>query len=119
MGRKVNLDFLIIQHMSKAITSSRSILPYGMLLTTVFQSSGVDFNSEVDIRMSKPFEYIGNACITRLGYEFDGRGWVKKARAPAVVKVDTDKEAEIDIPPSSPTAPVFSTFTSSCSFCYC
>ena len=52
MGRKVNLAFLIVQHMSKVLTSSRSILPYRMLLTTIFQSFGVDLDSEVDIRMT-------------------------------------------------------------------
>ena len=105
MGCKVNLGFQIIQHMSKVLTSSRSILPYGMLLTAVFQSFGVHLDSEMDIRMSKPSDYIDNACITRLDYEFDGCQWVEKARALVVVEVDIDKEAEIDIPPPSPIAP--------------
>ena len=72
MGRKVNLGFLIVQHMSKVLTSSKSILCYRMLLTIFFKSFGVDLDSEVDIRMSKPSDYIDNACITRLGYKFDG-----------------------------------------------
>ena len=105
MGHKVNLGFLIIQHMSKVLTSSRSILPYGMLLTTIFQSFGVDLDSDVDIRMSKSSDYIDNACIARLGYEFDGRHWVEKTCAPTVVKVDSNEEVEMDIPPPSLTAP--------------
>ena len=60
-SRKVNLSLLIIQHMSQVLTSFRSILPYGMLLTTIFQSFGVYRDSEVDIRMSKPFDNIDNA----------------------------------------------------------
>ena len=55
--------------------------------------------------MSQPSDNINNACITHLGYEFDGRRWVEKARAPVVVKVDTNKEAQMDIPPLSPIAP--------------
>ena len=35
------------------------------------------------------------------------RRWVEKARrAPTMVDIDTDEEAEMDIPPPSPTAPV-------------
>ena len=57
-------------------------------------------------RMSKPSNSIDNACIARLGYEYDGHHWVEKAaRAPAVVDVETDEEAEMDIPSLSPTAP--------------
>ena len=106
MGHKINLGFLIIQHMSKVVISSRSILPYGMLLTSVFQYFGVDLDIEVDLRMSKSSDYIDNACISHLGYEFDGRHWVEKGgRAPAMVDLDFDEEAEMDIPPPLPTAP--------------
>ena len=106
IGRKVNLGFLIIRHMAKVLTSSRIIWPYGMLLTTIFQFFGVDLDSESDIRMSKPSHNTDNACIAWLGYEYDGHHWVEKAaRAPVVVDVETNKEAEMDIPPSSPIAP--------------
>ena len=77
-----------------------------MLLTLVLQSFGVDLDSEVDIRMSKPSNYIDNACISRLGYKFDGRHWVEKAGcALAMVDIDSDEEAEMDIPPPSTIAP--------------
>ena len=63
-------------------------------------------DSESDIRISKPSDAIDHACIACLRYEFDGRCWVEKVgRDPAMVDVDTDKEAEMDIPPPSPTAP--------------
>ena len=106
MGRKVNLGFLIIQHMAKVLTSSRSILPYGMLLTTIFQFFGIALDNESDIKMSKPSDNIDNVCITQLGYEYNGRRWVEKvACASLVVDVDTDEAAEMDIPPPLPTAP--------------
>ena len=55
--------------------------------------------------MSKPSDYIDNACISRLGYKFDGRHWVEKAgRVPAMVDIDSDEEVEMDIPPLSPIA---------------
>ena len=56
--------------------------------------------------MSKPFDNIDNAYITRLGYEYDRSCWVEKAaRAPTVVDVETNEEAEMDIPLLSPIAP--------------
>ena len=86
------------------LTSSRSILPYGMLLTTIFQHFGTDLDSESDVRMSKPSDYIDNAYITHLSYEHDGCHWVEKtAHASIVVDVETDEEAEMDIPPPLPT----------------
>ena len=58
------------------------------------------------MRISKHSDHIDNACITRLGYEHDGRHWVEKAaRALAVVDVETDEEADMDIPSPLPTAP--------------
>ena len=64
-------------------------------------------DSKSHIRISKPSDAINHACIVSLGNEFNGRRWVEKAScAPAVVDMDTDEEAEMDIPPPSPTAPV-------------
>ena len=34
--RKVNLGFLIVQHMGNVLSSTTSVLPYGMLLITIF-----------------------------------------------------------------------------------
>ena len=77
-----------------------------MLLTTLFRACDLDLDSESDIRISKPSDAIDHACIAHLGYEFDGRRWVEKAgHAPAVIDVDTDEEAKMDIPPPSPTTP--------------
>ena len=57
------------------------------------------------MRLSKSSNHIDHACISRLGYEFDGRHWVEKAgRTPAMVDLDYDEEATMDIPPPSPTA---------------
>ena len=105
-GKKVNLGYLIVYHMVNVLTSAHSVLPYGMLLTTMFRACGLDLDSESDIKISKPSDAIAHACTVHLGYEFDGRRWVEKAgRALAIVEVDTDEEADMDIPPPSPTTP--------------
>ena len=95
--------------MANVLSSANSVLPYGMLLTTLFRACDLDLDSESDIRISKPSDAINHASISRLGYEFDDRRWVEKAgHAPARVDIDTDEEAEMDIPPPSPTAPTSS-----------
>ena len=92
--------------MANVLTSAYSVLPYGMLLTTFSRACDLDSDNESDIRVSKPSVAIDHACITRLGYDYNGRRWVEKAaRAPAVVDVDTDEEAKMDIHPPSPTTP--------------
>ena len=92
-GRKVNLGFLIIQHMAKVIASSKSILPYGMLLTIIFEEFGIDLDSESDVRIPKTSNFIDNACLVRLGYQHDGRRWNERAhRAPAIVSLDSIDE---------------------------
>ena len=102
----MNLGYLIVQHMTNVLTSAHSVLPYGMLLTTLFRACDLDLDSENDIRISKLSDAIDHPFITRLGYEFDARRWVEKAgHAPAMVDVDTDEEAKMDILPPSPTAP--------------
>ena len=120
LGRKVNLGFMIIQHMTRVLTSSKSILPYGMLLTTIFRYFGIDLDIENDIRLSKPSDTIGNNYITRASYKYNGRQWIEKACAPAIINMDTDEEAEIDIPSPLPAAthsplPPPTDGTSSCS----
>ena len=107
-GRKVNLGYLILQHMANVLSSTHSVLPYGMILSTVFQAFDLNLDSESDIRVSKRSDAIDCASISRLGYEYVGGRWVEKGRhAPARVDLDTDEEAEMDIPPPSPTAPAY------------
>ena len=105
-GRKVNLGYLIVQHMVNVLTFAHSVLPYGMLFTTLFRACDLDLDSESDIRTSKLSDAIDHASIAHLGYEFDGRCWVEKAgRTPIVVDVDIDEKAEMDIPHPLPIAP--------------
>ena len=71
-GRKVNLGYLIVQHMANVLTSAHIVLPYGMLLTTLFRAWDVNLDSETDIRVSKPSNTIDNNCFAQLSYEYNG-----------------------------------------------
>ena len=70
-GRKVNLGFLIIQHMANILTFAHSVLPYGMMFIVIFQHFRVDFDGEIDIRICKSSDAIDNGFISRLGYELE------------------------------------------------
>ena len=88
--------------MANVLTSANNVLSYDILLTTLFRACDLDLDSENDTRMSKPSDTIDNNYIARLGYEYNGRQWIEKARAPTIVDVNTDEEVEMDIPPPSP-----------------
>ena len=63
-GRKVNLGFLIVQHMANVLASAHSVLPYGMLLDTIFQYFEIDLDGETDIRICKTFDVIDHGSIS-------------------------------------------------------
>ena len=103
-GRKVNLGFLIVQHMANVLSSTHSVLPYGMLLTTIFQHFEINLDGEIDIRIYKPSNAINNGSISGLGYELQRNEWVlKTTRVPATAEEVSDEEEAMDIPPPSPT----------------
>ena len=103
-GRKVNLGFLIIQHMANILSSTYCVLPYGMLLTTIFWHFDIDLDGESYIRVCKSSDAIDNSLISRLRNVFHGNEWVlKTTRVPAAAKKESDEEAAMDTPPPSPT----------------
>ena len=71
-GRKVNLGFLIVQHIANVLSSVHSVLPYGLLLTTIFQHFEINLNGETDIHLCKMSDAIDNGSISRLDYELQG-----------------------------------------------
>ena len=104
-GRKINLGFLIVQHMANVLFSAHSILPYGMLLTTIFQYFKINVDGETDICICKPFDSIDNGSISRLGYELQRKKWVLKTTCVLVTAEEvSDEEAATEIPPPSPIA---------------
>ena len=110
-GRKVNLGFLIIQHMTNIVLiSTHSVLPYDMLLTTVFQHFDIDLDGETDIKIGKTSDAIDHSSISQLWYELEKSQWVLKTlRVPTVAEDGNDEEVAMDIPPPSPSAAHFPT----------
>ena len=105
MGGKLIQDSLSfsIWSMSQHL---HSVLPYGMLLTTIFQQFDINLDGETDIHVCKPSDAIANNFISRLGYELMRNQWVlKTTRVLTTTKEESDKEAAMDIPPPSPVVP--------------
>ena len=63
-GRKVNLGFLVIQHMTNILASAHSVLPYDMFLTTIFQHFEIDLDGETNIHICKSSDAIDHNSIS-------------------------------------------------------
>ena len=91
--------------MENVLSSAHSVLPYGMLLTTIFQHFDIDLDGESDIRVCKPSHIIDNGSISHLRYELPGNVWVLKTTCvPTAAEEESDDEAAIDITLLSPIA---------------
>ena len=104
-GRKVNLGFLIVQHMANVLAFAYSVLPYDMLLATIFQHFEIGLDDKTDMCICKSSDAIDHNSVSLLGYELERNQWVlKTTHVPAATEDESDEEASIDIPPPSPTA---------------
>ena len=63
-GRKANLGFLLVQHMVNVLASTHSVIPYCMLLTTIFKYFEIDLDGETEIRVYKPTDVIDHIFIS-------------------------------------------------------
>ena len=90
--------------MANVLSSIDSVLPYGMLLTTILWHFEINLDGETDIRICKPSDAIDNGLISWLGYELHGNEWVLKTTfILAAAEEASDEEGAMDIPPLSPT----------------
>ena len=74
IGHRLHIGHMIIQHM---ITNSRKmgrILPYGRLLTKVFQAFGIDLSIEPDMERRKSTDMINTITLARMHIFKDKNG---------------------------------------------
>lgn len=76
-GERVNLCYIIIRYMIDSIVFKRrnSHLPYGMLLTKVFNACNVDISPEEEFETLKPGEVYNLASLSRRGFVRTDAGW--------------------------------------------
>lgn len=90
---KLDLAYLIIHHM-RDCTKRKGVLPYGMLLTAIFEFFGVPLDDETDVVAPKPTDVYSEATLRRMGFELDEEEniWVRNKSGDE----EGDKEAEAE-----------------------
>ena len=84
--------------MDDVLASAHSVLPFGVVLASIFQQFDTNLDDETNIRMCKPFDTIDNSCISHLGYELHKNEWVlKTTRVPTTDEETSDEEAVMDM----------------------
>ncbi|KAL2524804.1 Uncharacterized protein Adt_09858 [Abeliophyllum distichum] len=80
IGRKLDFSYIMLQHMNSVLSSTRpKALPYGMILTKVFQHFEVSFRDLV-VLLAKATDTINTLTLKRMKiFKEDGQ-WVAKSR---------------------------------------
>ena len=77
VGRRLYLGHMIIQHMIVNYRKTGRILPYGPLLTKVFEAFGIDLNIEPDAERPRSTNIINTIALVRMRIFKDKNGrWV-------------------------------------------
>ncbi|KAL2461977.1 Uncharacterized protein Adt_45397 [Abeliophyllum distichum] len=109
-GRKLDFSYIMIQHMNSVLSGTRAkALPYGMILTKIFQHSNVSFCDSV-VLLPKVTDTMNTLTLKRMKiFKEDGQ-WVAKSKGfddesgpstlPFELGEETDKDE--DDPPSRP-----------------
>ncbi|KAL2485819.1 Uncharacterized protein Adt_30575 [Abeliophyllum distichum] len=80
LGRKLDFSYIMIQHMNYVLSGTRpKALPYGMILTKVFEHFGVSIHDSVDL-LPKATDTINISTLKRMKiFKEDGQ-WVAKSK---------------------------------------
>ncbi|PON55373.1 hypothetical protein PanWU01x14_188670 [Parasponia andersonii] len=80
VGRELNLPFFILHEMINAIENRRSSLPYGFLLTRVFQHFNIPTIDEVERKLWTIDVEMNNKTFSLIGFNFINNKWVGKTK---------------------------------------
>ncbi|KAL2498893.1 Uncharacterized protein Adt_24443 [Abeliophyllum distichum] len=79
-GCKLDLSYIMIQHMSCVLSGSRAkVLPYGMILTKIFQHFEVSVHISV-VLLPKATDIINTLTLKRMKIFKEDRQWVEKTK---------------------------------------
>ncbi|WKA05351.1 hypothetical protein VitviT2T_023324 [Vitis vinifera] len=78
--RKVNISYIIFQHMKACSISEDSVLPYGMFITKIVKYFNVNLRNETDGKKLKSFDTYDRASLRRMHFvrKKDG-SWARKS----------------------------------------
>ncbi|KAJ9672799.1 hypothetical protein PVL29_026148 [Vitis rotundifolia] len=96
--RKVNIGYIIFQHMKACSMSEDSVLPYGMFITKIVKYFNVNLRNETDGKKLKSFDTYDRASLRRMHFvrKKDG-SWARKSSVPpSEVDVSSDNGSSED-----------------------
>ncbi|KAL2480372.1 Uncharacterized protein Adt_33338 [Abeliophyllum distichum] len=111
LGRKLDFPYIMIQHMNSVLSGSRSkALPYGMILTKVFEHFGVSVLNTTAL-VPKATDTINTLTLKRMKIFKENGQWVAKSKGfddesgPSTLPFEgEDMDADEDAPPPSPAS---------------
>lgn len=77
-GRPINLPGMMIWYMAESANKKRATLPYGMILTRVFQSQGVIILDNELKKSLRHTYYYNKATLHRMGFLKIRGSWIRK-----------------------------------------
>ncbi|KAL2462167.1 Uncharacterized protein Adt_45587 [Abeliophyllum distichum] len=112
LGRKLDFPYIMIQHMNSVLSGSRpKALPYGMILTKVFDHFGVSVLNTTAL-IPKATDTINILTLKRMKIFKENGQWVAKSKGfddesgPSTLPFEgEDMDADEDAPPPSPPRP--------------
>ncbi|KAL2542040.1 Uncharacterized protein Adt_03018 [Abeliophyllum distichum] len=112
LGRKLDFSYIMIQHMNSVLCGSRpKALPYGMILTKVFEHFGVSVLNTTAL-VPKATDTINTLTLKRMKIFKENGQWVEKSKGfddesgPSTLPFEgEDMDADEDAPPPSPPRP--------------
>ena len=99
-GVRINFADLIFHQLIEVTERQKGNLPYGMALTVLFMSWGIDTSIETDIYVPGPHDWYSKHTLHLMHYEIRRNKWVLKERAPQPgqpAAADQEEEQE-DVP---------------------
>ncbi|KAL2474870.1 Uncharacterized protein Adt_35606 [Abeliophyllum distichum] len=112
LGRKLDFLYIMIQHMNSVLSGSRlKALPYGMILTKVFEHFGVSDLNTIAL-VPKATDTINTLTLKRMKIFKENGQWVAKSKGfddesgPSTLPFEgEDMDADEDAPLPSPPRP--------------
>ncbi|KAJ9691724.1 hypothetical protein PVL29_013801 [Vitis rotundifolia] len=81
--RKINIGYIIFQHMKACSLSEDSILLYGMFITKIVKYFNVNLRNEIDDKKLKSFDTYDQASLRRMHFVLNKDGsWERKSSVP-------------------------------------
>ncbi|KAL2512572.1 Uncharacterized protein Adt_18172 [Abeliophyllum distichum] len=120
LGQKLDFTYIMIQHMNSVLSGTRPrALPYGMILTKVFEHFGVSIHDSV-VLLPKATDTINISTLKRMKIFKDDGQWVAKSKefddesGPSTLPFEGGEEMDEDedVPPQDPRSQRSSSSTS-------